>query len=39
MNFLVEFKKIFENRKLPIVETDNLTPEEASEEVVKIIKK
>ncbi len=36
-NFSVEFKNIFEKRKLPIVETDNMNPEQVSNEVVKII--
>ncbi len=35
--FSVEFRKIFEQRKLPIIETDNLNPVEVSEEVIKII--
>ena len=33
-----DFKKIFENRKLPIVETDNKTPEEVADEVIEIVK-
>lgn len=37
INFSAGFKKIFEKRKLPIVETDNLTPEEVSKSVIKII--
>jgi deoxyadenosine/deoxycytidine kinase len=37
VNFSTEFKKIFEKKGLPIVETDNLTPEDVSKEVVRII--
>jgi broad-specificity NMP kinase len=37
MTFSIEFKKIFENRNLPIIETDNKSPEEVAEEIVKII--
>lgn len=35
--FSTEFREIFEKRNLPIIQTDNLTPEEVSQEVVKII--
>lgn len=36
-SFSLEFKKIFEKRNFPIVETDNKTPEEVSKEVIAII--
>jgi len=35
--FSTEFKKIFEKRNLPIVETDDKTPEEVTEKVVRCI--
>lgn len=36
-SFSPELKKIFETRNLPIVDTDNKTPEEVVEEIIKII--
>jgi len=38
-NFSTEFKNIFEKQKLPIVETDDKTPKEVSDEVIAIIEK
>lgn len=37
IKFLSEFKKVFEDRGLPIIETDDKTPEIVSKEVVDII--
>lgn len=36
--FSKEFKEIFEKRNLHIVETDNKTPEEVTDEIIEIIK-
>lgn len=37
IKFLSEFKKIFEDRGLPIIETDDKTPEIVSKEVIDVI--
>lgn len=37
-SFSTEFKKIFIERNLPVVETDDKTPEEVSQEIVTIMK-
>lgn len=37
IKFSTEFKKIFENRKLPIIETDDKTPEEVTKEIMSIV--
>lgn len=37
MSFSIEFKKIFEAKGLPIIETDNKTPEEIATEIIKIL--